>query len=86
MTVLARQRSPEVGSGTWILPKPKKVISILTESHINHDQIHHTKNNWLGLIFFAPGDSHTKGMFFQLHLGLEGITEVYTDSKGSLNV
>ena len=25
--------------------KPKKVISILTETHINHDQTHHTTNN-----------------------------------------
>ena len=47
------QRSPEAGSGTWILPKPNKVISILTETHINHDQIHHTRNNWLGPIFFS---------------------------------
>ena len=71
----------EAGSGTWILPKPKKVISILTETHINHDQIHHTRNNWLGPIFFSPGDTHTKGMLFLLHLGLEGVTEVDTDPK-----
>ena len=75
------QRSPEIGSGTWILPKPNKVISILTETHINHDQIHHTRNNWLGPIFFSPGDTHTKGMLFLLHLGLEGVTEVDTDPK-----
>ena len=30
-----------------------KVISILTETHINHDQIHHIKNNWLGFNFFS---------------------------------
>ena len=78
---LCHQRSPEVGSGTWILPKPNKVISILTETHINHDQIHHTRNNWLGPIFFSPGDTHTKGMLFLLHLGLEGVTEVDTDPK-----
>ena len=68
------QRSPEAGSGTWILTRPK-VISILTETHINHDQMHHTRNNWLG-------DSHTKGMLFLLHLSLEGVTEVDTDRKG----
>ena len=37
-----------------------KVISILTETHINHDQIHHIRNNWLGSNFFSLGDSHTK--------------------------
>ena len=38
-----------------------KVISILIETHINHDQIHHIRNNWLGSNFMSPGDSHTKG-------------------------
>ena len=75
------QRSPEAGSATWILPKPNKVISILTETHINHDQIHHTRNNWLGPIFFSPRDTQTNGMLFLLHLGLEGITEADTDPK-----
>ena len=37
-----------------------KVIGILTETHINHDQIHHIINNWLGPIFFFSGDSLTK--------------------------
>ena len=60
----------------------KNVISILTETHINHDKIHHTRNSWLGPIFFSPGDIHTKGMPFLLHLGLEDITEVDTDPKG----
>ena len=53
--------SPEAGSGTWILAKPKKVIRILTETHINHDQIHHRRNNWLGSNFFFLGDSYKKG-------------------------
>ena len=75
------QRSLEAGSGTWILQKPKRVISILTETHINRDQIHHTRNNWLGPILFSPGDTHTNGMLFLLHLGLEGVTEVDTDPK-----
>ena len=59
-----------------------KDISILTETHINLDQIHHIRNNWLGAIFFSPGDSHTKGLLVLLHLGLEGVTEVDTDLKG----
>ena len=75
------QRSLEARPGTSILPKPKNVMSILTETHINHDQIHHTRNNWLGPIFFSPGDTHTKGMLFLLHLGLEGVTEVDNDPK-----
>ena len=36
----------------------------------------------LGPIIFSTGDSHTKGMLFLLHLGLEGITEVDPDPKG----
>ena len=82
MTVLVPSEIP--WSRTWHLnfTKTKKVISILTETHINHDQIHHARNNRLGHIFFSPGDSHTKGMLFLLHLGLEGITELNTDPKG----
>ena len=38
-----------------------KVISILTEIHINHDQIHHLRNIWQGYNFFSLGGSHTKG-------------------------
>ena len=59
-----------------------KDVSILTETYINLDQIHHIRNNWVGAIFFFPGDSHTKGLLFLLHLGLEGVTEVDTDPKG----
>ena len=59
-----------------------KDVSTLTETHINYDQIHHIRNNWLGAIFFSPGDSHTKGLLVLLHLGLEGVTEVNTDPKG----
>ena len=62
-----------------------KDISILTETHINHDQIHHQihiRNNWLRPIFFSPGDSHAKGLLALLHPGLESITEVDTDPKG----
>ena len=62
-----------------------KDIIILTETHINHDQIHHqihVRNNWLGPIFFSPGDSHIKGLLVLLHLGLEGISELDTNPKG----
>ena len=54
------KRSLETGSGTWILQKPKKLISILTKTHINHDEIH-TRNNRLDSKFFSLGDSHKKG-------------------------
>ena len=33
-------------------------------------------------IFSSPGGSRTKRLLVLLHLGLEGITEVDTDSKG----
>ena len=62
--------------------KQNKYISILTETHIKHDQILHIRNNWLGPIFLSPGSSHTKGFIAQLHPGLEGVTEVDIDPKG----
>ena len=45
--------------------------------------IHHIRNKWLGHIIFSPGDSYsnTKRLLFLLHLGLEGVTDVETDSK-----
>ena len=64
--------------------KQNKYISILTETHIKHDPILHIRNNWLGPIFLSPGSSNTKGFIAQLHPGLEGVTEVYTDPKGRL--
>ena len=65
-------------------PKNKD-ISILTETHINHNQIHHQvhiTNNWLGPIFFSPRDSHTKGSLVLRYSDFEGITEVDADPKG----
>ena len=59
-----------------------KDVSISTETHINLDQIHHIRNNWLGAIVFSPEDSHTKGLPVLLHLGLEGVAEFATDPKG----
>ena len=61
--------------------KRNKDVSILTETHINLDQIYHIRNNWLDAIFLSPADSHTKGLLVLLHLGLEGITEVKTNPK-----
>ena len=46
----------------------------------------HIRNDWLGPIFFSPGDSHTNGSFVLLHPGLVGITEVDTDPKGGVCV
>ena len=63
--------------------KQNKYISILTETHIKHDQILHIKDNWLGPIFLSPGSSHTKAFIAQLHPGLE-VTEVDTDPKGNI--
>ena len=62
--------------------KQNKYIGILTETHVNHDQMCQTRNNWSGPIFLSPGNSHTKGLLSQLHPGLEGVTEVDTDPKG----
>ena len=39
-----------------------KDICILGETHIGHEQIHQIRNNWLGPIFFAPGETFSKGM------------------------
>ena len=64
--------------------KRNKYISLLTETHIKHDQILHIRNNWLDPIFLSPGSSHTKGFIAQLHSGLEGVTEVDTIQKGEL--
>ena len=64
--------------------KRNKDIRILTETHINLDQIHHIRKNWLTAIFFSPGDSYTKGLLVLLHLVPEGVTEVGTDPKGRL--
>ena len=41
-----------------------KIISILTETHINHDRIHHIRNNWLGHNSFSPGEVTQKKCFF----------------------
>ena len=75
------QRSLKAWSGTWTLQKPNQGLQYLTETRINHDEIHHIRNNWLSLIFFSPEDSHTKGLLIMLHQGLEVFTQVDTDAK-----
>ena len=39
----------------------KKNYQYLTETHINHDKIHHIRNNLSGSNFFSLGNSHAKG-------------------------
>ena len=56
----------------------KKVVIILTETHISHDQIRHIRNNWLGFNFFSLGDSHTKGHLSWFIWDLK----IDTDAKG----
>ena len=59
-----------------------KDVIILTETHFNLGEIHHIRSNWLGAIFFSTGDSYTKGLLVLLHLDLEAVAEVDTDTKG----
>ena len=61
--------------------KQNKDIGILTKIHVNHDQIHHIRNNWLGPIFFCLGDNHTEGLLVLIHSGLEGPTEADNGPK-----
>ena len=55
--------------------KQNKDISTLTETHINYDQIHQIRNNWLDPIFLSPGNINTKELLAQLHPSLEGVTD-----------
>ena len=81
MTILVASEIP-LSTGTWILQKKQnKDISILPETYISYDQIHHIRNDWLGTIFFSHEDSHTKGLLVLLHLCLEGIIKIDIDPK-----
>ena len=60
-----------------------KDVYILTETHINWNQIHHIRNDWLGVTFFCPGASHTKGLLVLLHLGLKVSLMLTLIQKGS---
>ena len=59
----------------------KRYMTILVPSEIPCSSIWHLN---FAEIFFYPGVSDTKGMFFVLLLGLESTTKVDTDPKGSL--
>ena len=41
----------------------------------------HIRNNWLGLIFYSPGNTHTNGLLLLIQPSFEGVTDVDTDSK-----
>ena len=71
----------ETESDTSVWQIGNKYVSILTETHINLDEINHIKNNWLGAIFYSPGDSHPKRLLVLPHLSLEGVTDVQNDPK-----
>ena len=59
-----------------------KDICILAETHINHEQIHQIKNNWLGPILISYGDTFSKGILILLHPGFSDISEVDSDPNG----
>ena len=44
-----------------------KDFSVFTEIQINHHQVHHINNNWLGPILFCLDYSHTKGLLIQIY-------------------
>ena len=58
-----------------------KYICILSGTHINQEQIHQIRNNWLGPIFFSPGNTFSKGMLILFHPGFANVTEVNTNPK-----
>ena len=66
--------------------KQNKRISILTEIHVNHDQIHHIRNNRLGPSFLCPRDIHTEGLLAVIYSSLEVVTEAETDPKRNVCV
>ena len=59
-----------------------KDISILTETYINQDYIHQIRNNWLGPIFYAPGNTSSKGILVLLHPGFNHVSDIDIDPKG----
>ena len=58
-----------------------KDICIISETHINQEQIHQIRNNWLGPIFFSPGNTFSKDILILLHPGFIDVTEVDIDPK-----
>ena len=57
-------------------------MCILPETHINQEQIHQMRNNWLGHIFFSLGDTYSIGILALLHPDFDDVTEIDTDPKG----
>ena len=58
-----------------------KDFNVLTDTHINHHQIHHIRNNWLVPTFFSTGDKHTKRLLVLLYRDLEGVIDDDTGPK-----
>ena len=58
--------------------RQNKDICILAETHINHEQLHQIRSNWLGPILISPGDGDTfsKGILILLHPGFSDVPEV----------
>ena len=56
----------------------------MTETFINHYEIHHIRNNWLGPILFSAGDSHTKGLPVLFYLGLKVSSRLTLIQNGDL--
>ena len=59
-----------------------KDICILSETHINHEQFHQIRNNWLRPFFFSLGYTFSKGILILLHPGLPDVTEIDSDPNG----
>ena len=57
-------------------------ISILAGTHVNQDQLHQLRNNWLGPILCSTSDTFTKRMLVVLQLGFNDVTIVDIDPKG----
>ena len=54
----------------------------MAETHIDNEQIHQIKNNWLGPVLISPGDTFSKGILILLHPGFPDVTEVDSDPNG----
>ena len=59
-----------------------KDICILAKTHIDNDQSHQIKNNWLGPVLISPGDTFSKGILIFLHPGFPDVTEIDPDLNG----
>ena len=73
-------RHSEARTGTWILQKPEQ--RYLCFSWINQDHIYQIRNNWLGPIFFSPGDTFTKGILVLLHPSFDHVIDMTQIQKG----